>query len=308
MAQNNVQDIRNIAFCGNGNAGKTTLADKILTSTGTVKRPPASTTGPASAISTKKKSTTSIRSSRALVHFTHAGKHFNLLDTPGYPDFIGQALGALHGGGYRRHRDQRPRRHRGQHPADVPGGRQARAGADASSSARWIPTTSSFLTSSSAFRISSATPACRSTCRSATATISSGVVSTLKVPADVDGALVDPNAIGNTLIEAIIEVDEQVTERYFEGTLPTDEEISRLIVDAVATGSPGSAASASRARPAWACPNCSTRWRCARCRRTEIVRHGKNEAGADVDDQASTRPARWWPRCSKRASTRSCTS
>ena len=31
----------------------------------------------------------------ALVHFDHAGKHFNVIDTPGYPDFIGQAIGAL---------------------------------------------------------------------------------------------------------------------------------------------------------------------------------------------------------------------
>ena len=32
----------------------------------------------------------------------------------------------------------------------------------------------------------------------------------------------------DTLIESIIEVDEEVTERYFEGTLPTDEEIAAL--------------------------------------------------------------------------------
>ena len=30
MAQHNVQDIRNIALCGHGSAGKTTLADALL--------------------------------------------------------------------------------------------------------------------------------------------------------------------------------------------------------------------------------------------------------------------------------------
>ena len=40
----------------------------------------------------------------------------------------------------------------------------------------------------------------------------------------------------SALIESIIEVDEEVIERYFEGKLPTDEEIARLIVEAVAAG------------------------------------------------------------------------
>ena len=33
--------------------------------------------------------------SSAVVHFEHQGKRINLIDAPGYPDFIGQAIGAL---------------------------------------------------------------------------------------------------------------------------------------------------------------------------------------------------------------------
>ena len=44
------------------------------------------------------------------------------------------------------------------------------------------------------------------------------MVSTLKPPADAAGALVDPAEISESLIESIIEVDEEVMERYFEGT------------------------------------------------------------------------------------------
>jgi elongation factor G len=33
----------------------------------------------------------------SVVHFEHAGKQFNVIDTPGYPDFIGQTIGALAG-------------------------------------------------------------------------------------------------------------------------------------------------------------------------------------------------------------------
>ncbi len=39
------------------------------------------------------------------------------------------------------------------------------------------------------------------------------------------------------MIEAIIEVDDAATERYFEGQMPTEEEISQLTVEAVAAGS-----------------------------------------------------------------------
>ena len=63
-----------------------------------------------------------------------------------------------------------------------------------------------------------------------------GVVSTLNVPDDTAGALMDPASISEPLLESIIEVDEEVMERYFEGTRPTDDELSRLIVQAVKEG------------------------------------------------------------------------
>ena len=113
MAQTSVQDIRNIAFCGHGNAGKTTLADKILTSTGAVKRPASVDDGTSICDfdDEEKHHKHSIES--ALVHFSHAGKQFNLLDTPGYPDFIGQIARRAGGRGNGGHRHQRPRRPRG---------------------------------------------------------------------------------------------------------------------------------------------------------------------------------------------------
>ena len=43
--------------------------------------------------------------------------------------------------------------------------------------------------------------------------------------------------IAEPLMESIIEVDEEVMERYFEGQEPTEEELSKLMVRAVAEGS-----------------------------------------------------------------------
>ena len=130
MAQSKVQDIRNIVFCGHGSAGKTTLADAILTTTGAVKRPASVDDGTSICDfdDEEKHHHHSIEST--LVHFEHAGKHFNLIDTPGYPDFIGQVLGAMHAvdtAAIVIDAHSGPGR---QHAARVSGSRQARPGPD----------------------------------------------------------------------------------------------------------------------------------------------------------------------------------
>ena len=94
-----------------------------------------------------------------------------------------------------------------------------------------------------------------------------GVASTLKPPADAAGALIDPAEIGESLLESIIEVDEAVMERYFEGTPPSEEE-SRP-ADRPGRG-PGHADShglrfGQDAAPV--CPSCSRPWPSAPCRR-----------------------------------------
>src|SRR5271156_2576640 len=96
MAQINVQDLRNIVLCGNGNAGKTALADKILTSTGTIKRPASVDDGTSVCDFDEEEKHHKYTIESSIVHFRHEGKLFNVIDTPGYPDFIGQTLGALH--------------------------------------------------------------------------------------------------------------------------------------------------------------------------------------------------------------------
>ncbi len=110
MSKYKTEDIRNIAFCGHGSAGKTTLADKLLIKTGTG-QPAGQRRRRHQHLRLRRRGeappATSIEST--LVHFDHAGKHFNVIDTPGYPDFIGQTIGALRGRRYGRDRDQRPR-------------------------------------------------------------------------------------------------------------------------------------------------------------------------------------------------------
>ena len=194
-------------------------------------------TAPASATSTPRKRPTSGRSSRASSTSTHGGKRFNVIDTPGYADFIGQTIGALRGvdtavivinahsgievntrrvfkeaeQGRRRADDRHQQDGRAQH-------RLSRA------------RSSGFAT------------------RSATQCV------LLNVPIGHGGRLQRrgqharsrrptppgrwsiPSEIHTPLIESIIEVDEELMTKYFEGEEPSHEQLDALIVQAVAKG------------------------------------------------------------------------
>ena len=95
MAGYKTEDIRNIALVGHGGAGKTTLADLFLFKAGVNTRAGSVDEG-SSVFDTdedEKERKSSVTSS--LGHITHGGKRVNLIDTPGYPDFIGQVSGAI---------------------------------------------------------------------------------------------------------------------------------------------------------------------------------------------------------------------
>ncbi|HOT73025.1 MAG TPA: elongation factor G [Anaerohalosphaeraceae bacterium] len=87
-----VQDFRNVVFLGHGGAGKTSLTEAILHKAGAINR----------LGSVEEKNTVSDSDDEeknrghsiysSLMYLNHAGKTINIIDTPGYPDFIGAAL------------------------------------------------------------------------------------------------------------------------------------------------------------------------------------------------------------------------
>ena len=97
MAQHKVEDIRNIAFCGHGSAGKTTLADTLLVKTGAINHPASLDAGTSVCDFDEEEKHHKYTIESSLIHFNYAGKLFNVIDTPGYPDFIGQTIAALRG-------------------------------------------------------------------------------------------------------------------------------------------------------------------------------------------------------------------
>ena len=90
-----INDIRNIVLLGHGGSGKTSLTEAILHKTGTTSRLGSvdDKTSICDYYDEEKEHRHSIQSS--LVHTQHSGKLINIIDTPGYPDFIGPAIKAI---------------------------------------------------------------------------------------------------------------------------------------------------------------------------------------------------------------------
>jgi elongation factor G len=95
MAQYATESIRSVALVGHGAAGKTTLAEALLFRGKAIQTPGSVERGTSvSDFDPLEKSWQhSLRS--AVMHFDVDGTRIHLIDTPGFPDFIGQAIGAL---------------------------------------------------------------------------------------------------------------------------------------------------------------------------------------------------------------------
>ncbi len=95
MATLNPADIRNFAVVGHASSGKTMLCEAMLACSGAIGRMGSIADG--TTVSdyhhSEKQRQTSTQTS--LLHAVWQGKKFNIMDTPGYLDFVGEALSAL---------------------------------------------------------------------------------------------------------------------------------------------------------------------------------------------------------------------
>jgi len=95
MVSYTTESIRNIALVGHGAAGKTTLVESILLHAGKLATPGAVEKGNTVCDFDPQEKAHQHSLDAALVNLDYHGAHINLIDTPGFPDFIGQALAAL---------------------------------------------------------------------------------------------------------------------------------------------------------------------------------------------------------------------
>ena len=90
-----IADIRNIALAGHGASGKTTLADAMLHVSGITGRLGSVDDGTSLSDSEDEEKRRHFTIDCHPLHCEWAGKQVHLIDSPGYPDFIGHALSAL---------------------------------------------------------------------------------------------------------------------------------------------------------------------------------------------------------------------
>jgi elongation factor G len=93
-------DIRNFAIVGHASAGKTMLSEAMLACAGVINRMGSISTGTTVSDYHESEKQRQISVSATLMHLEWLGKKFNLLDCPGYTDFISEGLGALRVGDF----------------------------------------------------------------------------------------------------------------------------------------------------------------------------------------------------------------
>ena len=90
-----IADIRNVALAGHGASGKTSLADALLFAAGATNRKGSVDDGTSVLDVDEEEKRRHFTIDCHLGHLAWDGKQVHLIDTPGYPDFIGNALSAL---------------------------------------------------------------------------------------------------------------------------------------------------------------------------------------------------------------------
>lgn len=95
MAAYSTQDIRNIALVGHAGSGKTTLVETLLKEKGVIASAGTIERGDTVCDFDPQEKTLQHSLDTALADLTIGNTHVNLLDTPGYPDFLGRSISVL---------------------------------------------------------------------------------------------------------------------------------------------------------------------------------------------------------------------
>src|SRR5882672_5773101 len=94
-ASSSAGDLRNFAIVGHASSGKTTLSEAMLACSGAIGRMGNIAQGTTVSDYHVSEKQHQISTQTSLLHATWAGKKLNIMDTPGYLDFMSEALAAV---------------------------------------------------------------------------------------------------------------------------------------------------------------------------------------------------------------------
>ncbi len=236
MSKFKSEQIRNIVLVGHGAVGKTTLADQMLFKAGIGTRAGSVDDGTSQLDVDEEERERHFTISSAMVHFEHRGVRVNAIDTPGYPDFVGQVISAICAA----------------ETALIT--INASAGIEANTRRTFELAGKAHLARMIILNkldqeniqfeqlIQNIQEMFGRNCVPINVPVGlgaklHGVVSTLQVaggvPADV---VVDPATYGSAVMDAIVEADEELMERYLNGETLTADEVLGGATKAIATG------------------------------------------------------------------------
>lgn len=95
MKEYQAADIRNFAIVGHASSGKTMLCESMLVTAGVINRMGSIAAGSTVSDYHESEQQRQISVATTMMHAEWLGKKFNILDCPGYADFLSEALGAL---------------------------------------------------------------------------------------------------------------------------------------------------------------------------------------------------------------------
>jgi elongation factor G len=95
LTRHSAESVRNIALVGHAHSGKTTLAEELLALAGAIRTPGNIEKGTTVSDFTDQEKRAGHSLEVSVCRLEHDGARINLLDTPGYPDFVGRTLAVM---------------------------------------------------------------------------------------------------------------------------------------------------------------------------------------------------------------------